>query len=726
MIITKIKLVNYRQHEHFEQDISGTVIAVVGANGSGKSNLLGGIQYAFTGEQPGFRKSALLRWGTKTGYVRIEFTHAGKECYIERNVHNTGVEFKYGDEVFTGLADVTTAITTYIGMDKDTARQSIFVRQAELDSILFTEPAARERAFQRLLGIGDADKIHRTLGEVLSRLPRPQDFDEYITTGEAQLTATRERIDSLQQQRDALQTQLNAAPTVEAINQRQAYLTNVMRCHEQLVRFEGEIAEVVNRKSLAQQELANVSLQGDNYDALRTRDNELADLVSIIRDYEQGKQALDKAQADYNYLSIPTYTAEGAAELKVKLDAVIAAKGQEEGRYLLHKNLYDALQKASDEIKECPVCGAAVRDAKVLSERLVKIMEEIAARTTTQRQEAAELEKQYVEMVNAINAWQTNYTRVSSALELEQARFDALPKPAADAPPLQQVQAELAEVQVKLQEEVTRISKRSALATQIQSYTEQHNLLLAKQVTVNTSCEGLQIKPEDVITPAYGAEVQKQLNDIPLALNATNELRNQMAGLTGMLGELEQQYETAATSLEDLKARKSAQNNVPDVVDVITQVRDWFHYSNGPRALSSMVFGALVDDINTYLDKFNAPFTVAPTADGTGFTYTYNDGRSTPEGGADASMLSGGQRVQLAIAFRYATYAMFAADLGVLSLDEPTTYLDENNVGRFCLLLEEIKKTAVSLNLQVWLATHERGVMPYVDTIIEVGESTVS
>ena len=63
---------------------------------------------------------------------------------------------------------------------------------------------------------------------------------------------------------------------------------------------------------------------------------------------------------------------------------------------------------------------------------------------------------------------------------------------------------------------------------------------------------------------------------------------------------------------------------------------------------------------------------------------------------------------------------MFASKLGLLSLDEPTVYLDDSNVGRFCTLLEKIKEIAKKMDVQVLIATHERSVLPFCDSVVDL------
>ena len=162
--------------------------------------------------------------------------------------------------------------------------------------------------------------------------------------------------------------------------------------------------------------------------------------------------------------------------------------------------------------------------------------------------------------------------------------------------------------------------------------------------------------------------------------------------------------------------------NYSQVVKTLTNVRDYFHYTNGPRALSTGILSDMSSDINGFLDKFEAPFSVIPnTQEGLSFNCIFHDGRSTGSTDANAEDLSGGEKILLATSFRLASYCMFANKLGLLSLDEPTVYLDDRNITKFGSFLEKVKIVSNDLNLQIFIATHERSVIPYLDTVIDLG-----
>ena len=145
------------------------------------------------------------------------------------------------------------------------------------------------------------------------------------------------------------------------------------------------------------------------------------------------------------------------------------------------------------------------------------------------------------------------------------------------------------------------------------------------------------------------------------------------------------------------------------------------HYREGPRIMSQNVMRDLTACVNSYLDQFNAPFVVEAEEEGFGFRCCFIDGRTMPDPHPDASLLSGGQKVALAIAFRMAIYMTFGGELGLLSLDEPTAYLDEASIEHLGELLQKVGEVARNKGLQILMATHEKAIMPFLDTKIDLG-----
>jgi DNA repair exonuclease SbcCD ATPase subunit len=153
-------------------------------------------------------------------------------------------------------------------------------------------------------------------------------------------------------------------------------------------------------------------------------------------------------------------------------------------------------------------------------------------------------------------------------------------------------------------------------------------------------------------------------------------------------------------------------------VDQLAKVREWFHYANGPRFVSSRAMAMVSGGVNNFLESMGSAFSVIPDEAKLEFSAVFSDGRSDVP--VSAQELSGGEKVALAVCFRLSAYCAFAGRLGVLSLDEPTVYLDDDNVSGFCRLMENLRVVAGKMSTQVLLATHEKSVAETADLIVQL------
>ena len=222
MILKRLQIRNYKQHDKQDISFDGNIIGVVGPNGKGKSNLLGALHFAFGGEQPGSKKGDLLKWGAATGSVELDFEHQGLEGKIYRELHSSTAKLTFGGDEYNGITKVADVIYEQLGMDKDLLRQAIFVRQAEIDAILFTDPRVRELAFQKLCGMGDAAKVHKKLGEIIGEMKTPPNYDEQITEGTQRHKEMHDRLKGLQTTQATVVEQRSKAPQ---LHEMQASLT---------------------------------------------------------------------------------------------------------------------------------------------------------------------------------------------------------------------------------------------------------------------------------------------------------------------------------------------------------------------------------------------------------------------------------------------------------------------------------------------------------------------
>ena len=144
MKCTKLTVVNFCQHRHRVVEFSDGLTAVIGTNGSGKSNLLGAIRLAMTGENPNVGVKAAnicdLAPKSENSYVELDFEHGSTRATVRRNLRPLSPTAKLtihttGEEVI-GDTKVTARIEEILGIDKATVNDIVIVAQDEIFGFL--------------------------------------------------------------------------------------------------------------------------------------------------------------------------------------------------------------------------------------------------------------------------------------------------------------------------------------------------------------------------------------------------------------------------------------------------------------------------------------------------------------------------------------------------------------------------------------------------------------
>ena len=216
-------------------------------------------------------------------------------------------------------------------------------------------------------------------------------------------------------------------------------------------------------------------------------------------------------------------------------------------------------------------------------------------------------------------------------------------------------------------------------------------------------------------------ELHKQLMDseayeeVRLSLLRADELRRTVGESEGKIGTLTQQQETQAAKLEDMKQKEAESGAKRKYQDLLTRSRVVLHRDRLPNVVAQSFRDALNSRLFKYLSLFEAPFSCALQQD-LSFVCSFPGGWQP-----DAGRLSGGERVVLAIAFRFAVNDLFASQLGLLALDEPTRWLDDGNIDHVINILDRTKKLTSSGAWQVLVVTHADALKSTCDNRIVLG-----
>jgi exonuclease SbcC len=161
MRLHRLRLVNFRQHEHTELEFGDGITGIFGPNGAGKTTILEAIAWAIYGAQAvRGDKDSIRRLGAKgrAGVaVELEFRLGAHEYRVERGL-STATLYQDGQVVANSLKTVTDRLERALGMTHEEFFNTYFTGQKELavmSSLGRTERAAflsRVLGYERLRG----------------------------------------------------------------------------------------------------------------------------------------------------------------------------------------------------------------------------------------------------------------------------------------------------------------------------------------------------------------------------------------------------------------------------------------------------------------------------------------------------------------------------------------------------------------------------------------------
>jgi len=705
MRLKTIKLKNYRQHRDRTEDITGSLVAILGRNGAGKSNFIGAIQFALTGDQPGTNKKDLVSWGEKDGYVDLSFVYNGLNCNIKRYITSPSCVLTYGKEKVSGAKAVEAVLKERFGIDKDLCKQIIFVRQAETSAILFDEPRKRELAFQRLAGLGDTEKISNVLAGIIQKYDIPDNYDTFLDDAERKLAEATDRCTHLRLRANDMVKELATMPDKKSMLDLLQQLQADIAANVRKVQDANDLKASKHVLECAEERLAKAKEEAHPEKTVEELAKEHERISSAVAKVDAYRKACAEVKFyEQELMSAKALTCPSEEEIEKADKDARDAQDEAVSEKTKIATLNSYISKI-DSSGMCPVCGTKLE---------FNLAEKLAKDKDASEKKLVELSSRMINASAGMRAQRYTATNavMSASLKLEAAK-NMKAKYEAEYPSI--ATSDLDKGKVLLNDVEKALNDRRAWDKKISD--------AEKDIAVNTETVSRLEKANAGEVDLEKLETAKKDLSVQIAtvtdgIARYDTLAGEIAALNGAIATTDEQVKASRQYIEELRENKEKSAETRRRVGVLKTVRQALHYSEIPRELSVKIVKALTKDVNNYLDLFSAPFEVEPSNEGVGFLVRFTDGRKMPDELPDASYLSGGQKVQLAVAFRFATYGLFAPKLGLLVLDEPTAYLDEQTITRFGDVLKKIMDVAKSMNVQVLCATHHAQVSAEADQTI--------
>ena len=348
-------------------------------------------------------------------------------------------------------------------------------------------------------------------------------------------------------------------------------------------------------------------------------------------------------------------------------------------------------------VAECPTCHTPSTQltAQVTAHKaeMTKLVKEVEALTIA-----------WQGQLKIENFWKDWETREKDRLKHEQKldaaeqSLQAIPAPAATEDELQQAVGDYEQFQ-QVKQEILPLAQQA----------RENKAKLAGMLT------GIKDRRQQLETNIKTATVTKAA-----AYLAQNNLTQRKALLTTR-AELSDER---SQLLFDMKRLEEQRDLAEQQTQTAVKLRSWTGVAESarealktaPRLVAQRNLQRLESAINELLQIFRVNFVVKVATDGTPtFIAEFFDGRRQV-----AQRLSIGQKTVLALAFRVAVNAMFAEEIGLLALDEPTASLDQPRIQALAPVLEKLRDLSTAKGLQCLLVTHAANLSHLFESTIEL------
>jgi DNA repair exonuclease SbcCD ATPase subunit len=706
MQLLRLEVKNWCQHTYRSCTFTRGLVAIIGKIGSGKSNLLGAICWLLTGENPNSGVKAenisQLSTGEEQSYAKLEFEHAGHVVVVTRHLLPEKEQATLvidGTEVARGDKAVTAHIEQLLGIDSKFISRFVLVAQNEIFAFIEDGPSETDKFFQKLFGTANAEKCQEVIGKQLSKLVIPE-----VITPSDELSS---RVSGMDETLTVLDDQISKLPTTAKFVFAQTEQRFVIQDWERKAALEQ------NRVTVA----ATIAEQTGKLKAMETACDQYDSDLSAIKEVIAGNQeAHTSAKVALNHLAtyrkiaaVKDATKKRLAEIaELKANKPEPAEVKEEAKNAASKSLQQAeyeVQQArafvevftAGGVANCPTCHTPAAD---LADELARVQAEIPTleqAVTLAKKHVAELVTQaahrltWEREVNQLTAEEQQLresTKTFSNIEAPAASEDELVKMVSDHENMQRAQLEIEPIAQKARE------KKAALAGMLETAEVQEKKLAADIQAIAADKTAADLAKATLLV------LEQQFDE-------RQQLEKQYAALMFERNNVYAQFETAQKN--EQQARK---------------LRDWTVVADtaraalkaAPKLVTKRNLQRLEVAINELLQVFGVDFFVkASNDDSASFIAEFFDGRKQP-----AKRLSYGQKTVLALAFRVAVNSLFAEQIGLLALDEPTAYLDQQRIRALAPVFEKLREFSTARGLQCLLVTHEMSLAHLFESTVEL------
>jgi DNA repair protein SbcC/Rad50 len=349
MILTNLKLENFKKYKHFEIAFESGLIGIIGKNGAGKSTIFEAILFALYGELKSKGDKEVVRNSNASikdvVSVELDFEFDHIEYKVIREFRGKALSanaklYKNTELITTGAKEVTTSIVNLTKMSKDAFMHTLFASQKELTSLSNSKPEERKKMIRKLLGLEKIDFVEKELIEKSRELKREIGaFAEVLLSAE-DISVKKEYIVEYTKQSQEIQKDISTRTT----------LLDSTKIEEQTIKQELEL--YTKTKEQKQNLHARCELLKNSIKSHQINQDKLSNELNNLNSKQTELRGLQSVKEEYISLHESIKEQEKLKEFHIRKEGLILEQNELRDQYKKAKETISLLEFETKEHKE--------------------------------------------------------------------------------------------------------------------------------------------------------------------------------------------------------------------------------------------------------------------------------------------------------------------------------------------------------------------------------------
>ncbi len=670
MRIKKIQVENLRSYEKQEINFPKGSTLLSGDIGTGKTSILLAIEFALFGLQPGQKGTSLLRSGTETAKVVLEFEIEGQNIVIERTlkkaktINQDYTSIKINNERFEGsVTEIKNKVLGLLEYPSEFAKKTnllykftVYTPQEEMKQIILEPKDIRLNTLRHVFGIDKYKRIEENTILLTSKLREKIRINEGMMLD---LELIRENLK--QKQADLITLKEKSEKAI----QEHEKATQLRIEKEKIIQ---EIQEKINEeKQLENEKSKSLLLISEKKQQVTTLNNSIKTLTMQIEEARK----ISFNERDFNLLNDRIKFQENKHdELQREYIQIISSINSQESK----KRETGELKNKISKLQKCPTC---------LQEVSEEYKSNIFAKVDSEAQEIQKninelnLKKnQFIEQIDSVKKNLENFKKQKTELEL-----------------------------LKIKSENLREKEQRILEIEAQKSSIIKDLEMLEKLVIQLEISIQEYSKYDKIFVDISKEIEKARQNENNSAIKRAEINKEVQFSEKQILDLEKQIKQKEKLKENTEKLRQLEYWISEKfleLVLFTEKQVMFTLKEEFSKLFSKWFAILVsDELSAKLDDNFSPVIEQQDYE------------------LDYSFLSGGERTAIALAYRLALNQVINSLLSKIKtrnlviLDEPTEGFSSQQLDKMRDVLVQLKTE------QLIIVSHEPKIEGFVDNIIK-------